>query len=133
MLIQNYGVRNATILWNENEWIPEGFAAYSTGFPHYYGKHELSRKLKEMGIDYASDSNTISAGRKIGSIGLPDRFMLYKCFFEYLAARYGKDKIVSYVKLCFADPVNARLNFRSVYGFEFHQALIDYGVWLSYY
>ena len=36
LLIQNYGIIRATLLWKRAEWIPEGFATYLNNWPWYF-------------------------------------------------------------------------------------------------
>lgn len=125
LLIQNFGIIRATLLWKRAEWIPEGFAAYLNNWPRYFARTQLTQKLKDAGITF--HNNQFPAGDHLSMLPLPLRYMIHRYFVEYLYERKSPTTVVRFLKEACSDPFDVEGVFKQ----EFSDSLNDY--WKGFY
>ena len=119
LLIQNYGIVKTTLLWKRQEWIPEGFATYLSGFPDYFPEEQLLQRAKADGIDMAN--GRLFGTRQAADLQLPIRFMIYRGFVAYLFQGNPSTVVIMFLKKACDDPLHVEAVFQKV----FHKSLED--------
>ena len=114
LLIQNFGLIKATILWKRAEWIPEGFATYLNNWPNYFPRSQLLPQMKQAGID--PNSNSFPSPAQLAKLPLPLRFMIYRYFVEYLYRRMPPASIVEFLREASNSPWNTIACFTRAFG-----------------
>ncbi len=113
LLLQNYGIGKATLLWKLQEWIPEGFAIYINDWPNYFPREQLIEKVKEEGIDLESDR--LLGNKRTTDVTLPLRYMTYRYFIEYLFEKNPSTAVVQFVKEVCTDPSGMNIIFEKTF------------------
>ncbi len=110
LLIQNYGIVKATLLWKLEEWIPEGIAIYINNWPDYFSKDRLLEEMKQAGVDTRSPD--LLSAMHAREVPLPIRYMIYRFFFEYLFRNNPETTVIQFVKETCNEPKEMEIIFK---------------------
>jgi hypothetical protein len=114
LLLQNYGVANITLLSRRQEWIPEGFAVYLSGWPNYFPEEQLSAKAKEAGVEMANGN--LLGIKHAAELSLPIRFMIYRGFVHYLYQRNSSAAVIEFLHEACSHPTKTEAIFEKAFG-----------------
>jgi hypothetical protein len=117
LVIQNYGIINAYLLWKLAEWIPEGYATYLSKWPSYFSKDHVAENLSQAGIDISNGQ--LLGSRKASSVPLPLRYMIYRYFVEYLFEKNSAATAIRFLKESCDNPREVESTFQKVFGVSF--------------
>ena len=127
IIFQNAGLWHA---YTYPHWLLEGLATYSAnqmGTSFYPSKDETYRLIAQGNFMPPNDFQT----RREEAVPInvesksPFFYSEFACMVDYLAERYGKDKLLAYVEGLFQDSDNARV-FRAVYGVDFERVVGEF-------
>jgi hypothetical protein len=113
LLMQNYGNARIWYLEQTQEWIVEGYATYLAGWPDYFPREQLVERATAAGINLSC--GRLLGAKRLGSIPLPLRYMVYRYFVDYLFQR-NSAAAIHFLKSVCRRPWTVEIAFKDHFG-----------------